>query len=383
MHRRTHGRPDRAIDGHTPRRVSARGTHWRWWHGRGLSRPRHPPRVATWRSRSSVKWGHQTTPAVWHASSVRPRPWPSLNHPNIATIYGIEDSNGVRALVMELVEGPTLAERLASGALTVRETLAVAAPGCRRARRGARERDHPSGFEAGEYQVHVGGCSESAGLRSGQGDACGVGGAQQSQLTTQAANDTREGLIVGTAAYMSPEQARGQPVDKRTDIWAFGCVVYEMLTGHGAFARATMSDTIASILERDADLAAIPCRCPARSLSPHYALSDQRCAPAPSRCRRCARRDRRDAGGPRRRRRCQPESSEGTRRPLGRGRSPASCVPVSSPQASRGSCAPQPTAGGTAGAVHLVLRRTDDGHRRRDGSDSVTRWTILRVCRDE
>src|SRR6185295_10717488 len=82
------------------------------------------------------------------------------------------------------------------------------------------------------------------------------------ELPTITLNDTREGLIVGTAAYMSPEQARGQAVDKRTDIWAFGCVVYEMVTGCVAFRGATLSDTIAAILERDPDWAALPAATP-------------------------------------------------------------------------------------------------------------------------
>src|SRR5262249_23608408 len=95
------------------------------------------------------------------------------------------------------------------------------------------------------------------------GDETASGAVDLSNSPPVSVNGTRAGVLLGTAAYMSPEQARGQVVDKRADIWAFGCVVYEMLTGHGAFSRATLPDTIAAVLERDPDWSALPSQTPA------------------------------------------------------------------------------------------------------------------------
>ena len=120
---------------------------------------------------------------------------------------------------------------------------------CGRARRGARERDRPPRSEAGQYQDHADGVVKvlDFGLaKAASGDAAT---ADLTQSPTMTVGGTREGVILGTAAYMSPEQARGQTVDKRTDIWAFGCVLYEMLTGRAAFARDTLTDTLAAVVE--------------------------------------------------------------------------------------------------------------------------------------
>ncbi|MGQ0737022.1 MAG: protein kinase domain-containing protein [Acidobacteriota bacterium] len=184
----------------------------------------------------------------------------SITHPNIAAIYGLEDRAGQRALVLELVEGETLADHLASrGALSVEKALALArqiAEGLDAAHeRGVVHRDlKPLNIKVtADGQVKV--------LDFGIAKAAGDLRPDVSSGPTVA--DTREGVVVGTAAYMSPEQARGQAVDKRTDVWAFGCVLYEMLTGQAAFRAPTASDTIARILGADPDWSALPAGTPA------------------------------------------------------------------------------------------------------------------------
>ena len=185
----------------------------------------------------------------------------SLNHPNIATIHGIEDGGGVRALVMELVEGRTLADRLMRGAIPAPEALAVA-----RQLADALDAAHDKGIihrDLKPANISISSTGVVKVLDFGLAKAVrGASGADLSRAPTITLDATREGLIVGTAAYMSPEQARGQSVDKRTDIWAFGCVLYEMLTGHAAFARETISDTIAAILNNEPDWRAISSRAP-------------------------------------------------------------------------------------------------------------------------
>lgn len=182
----------------------------------------------------------------------------AINHPNIATIHGVEDSGGIRALVMELVEGSTLAERLSRGPIPVAEAMAIA-----RQIADALEAAHEKGIihrdlKPANIKVTPSGLVKvlDFGLAKAVVNDDAAEGA--GQLPTVTVNATREGLIVGTAAYMSPEQARGQSVDKRTDIWAFGCVLYEMLTGRAAFARSTLSDTIAAVLDREPDWQLLP-----------------------------------------------------------------------------------------------------------------------------
>jgi eukaryotic-like serine/threonine-protein kinase len=189
----------------------------------------------------------------------------SLNHTNIATIHGIEDLDGHRALVLELVEGETLAERIQRGALPIADALAVgrqivdALDAAHE--RGIVHRDlKPANIKVtdeGVVKVLDFGLAKVA---SGDG-----AGPDLSHSPTVTIGGTREGMILGTAAYMSPEQARGKPVDKRADIWAFGCVLYEMLTGRAVFPRETVSDTIAAILERDPDWTALPAATPANA----------------------------------------------------------------------------------------------------------------------
>ena len=196
----------------------------------------------------------------------------SLNHPNIAHIYGVETleppfdsaqgrANG-KALVMELVEGDTLAGAIARGPLPVRDALRIAgqiADALDAAHaRGVIHRDlKPANIKItpqGQVKVLDFGLAKAFGPSELDADL--------SQLPTVTSAGTREGMVLGTAAYMSPEQARGLAVDKRTDIWAFGCVLYEMLTGRRAFPGATMSDTIAAILQRDPDWSALPATLP-------------------------------------------------------------------------------------------------------------------------
>jgi Tol biopolymer transport system component len=189
----------------------------------------------------------------------------SLNHPHIAAIYGLEESDGVPCLVLELVEGQTLAERLKEGALPVEKALDLA-----RQIASALEAAHEKGvihrdLKPANIKITPEGTAKvlDFGLAKAFADEAAEisGDASLSPTLTMA---TRAGVILGTAAYMSPEQARGKAVDKRTDIWAFGCVLYEILTGRQAFPGETASDAIARILEREPDWQAIPHSTPPR-----------------------------------------------------------------------------------------------------------------------
>jgi serine/threonine protein kinase len=185
----------------------------------------------------------------------------SLNHPNIAHIHGYEESNGAHALVMELVEGPTLAGRIAQGPLPPTEAMTIArqiADALESAHeRGIVHRDlKPANIkirEDGTVKVLDFGLAKAIEPQSGP---LSTDSSQSPTVMMPAV--TRAGMILGTAAYMSPEQMRGRRVDKRTDVWAFGCVLYEMLTGQPVFSGETVSDVIAMVLERNPDLTALP-----------------------------------------------------------------------------------------------------------------------------
>jgi Tol biopolymer transport system component len=184
----------------------------------------------------------------------------ALNHPNIAHIYGFQREPG--ALVMELVEGDTLADRLVHGALPTRDALAIArqiAEGLDAAHeQGIVHRD----LKPANIKVRPDGTVKilDFGLAKAMfGEAVA---ADISHSPTLTVGGTQSGVVLGTAGYMSPEQARGQPVDKRTDVWAFGCVLYEMLTGRSAFTQTTVSDTIVAILEHPPNWAALPSALP-------------------------------------------------------------------------------------------------------------------------
>ena len=183
----------------------------------------------------------------------------SLNHPHIAAIHGLEDASGVTALVMELVEGEDLSQRLADGPLPLDEVLAVAKQIAEALafahEQGIVHRD----LKPANIKLRPDGAVKvlDFGLAKAMEPHGGTPVASLSPTITAAAM-TGSGVILGTAAYMSPEQARGRPVDKRADIWAFGCVLFEMLTGKAAFVRDNVSDTIAAVLGSDPDWSLLP-----------------------------------------------------------------------------------------------------------------------------
>jgi serine/threonine-protein kinase len=188
----------------------------------------------------------------------------SLNHPNIAAIYGFEVADKKNFLVMELVEGDTLSERLKDGPMPVEEALSVGKQMCEAMEaaheRGVIHRDlKPANIIiTPEGSVKV----LDFGLAKAMGPADERSGTEIANSPTITADFTRPGTILGTAAYMSPEQARGKPLDKRTDIWSFGCVLYECLGGRRPFAGETATDLIAKILEREPDWDNLPADTP-------------------------------------------------------------------------------------------------------------------------
>ena len=177
----------------------------------------------------------------------------ALNHPNIAAIHGLEAADGVRFLVLELVPGKTLSERLGRSPLPIREALDIGrqiAQGLASAHeKGVIHRD----LKPSNVQVTLDGKVKVLDFGLAKGAIQGVGEAGRSEVPTGTGAGTHDGVILGTAPYMSPEQARGQELDKQTDIWSFGCVLYEMLTATRAFGGRTVSDTIAATLEREPD----------------------------------------------------------------------------------------------------------------------------------
>ncbi|HLF57611.1 MAG TPA: protein kinase, partial [Thermoanaerobaculia bacterium] len=194
-----------------------------------------------------------------------------LNHPSIAQIYGLEVSGDTRALVMELVEGPTLAERLESGPLPFNESLSLSLQIARALEeaheKGIIHRDlKPQNIKAsieGKVKVLDFGLAKAM---DPVGSASGGGAGSASQLgqspTLTAAHGTQLGMILGTAAYMAPEQARGVGVDKRADIWAFGVVLYEMLAGGRLFEGELVTDVLANVLKKEVHLDALPAETP-------------------------------------------------------------------------------------------------------------------------
>ncbi len=221
-----------------------------------------PGWAATSRSRSCPIAG-QSAPERLARFELEARILATLNHPHIGAIYGLEDIDGVRGLVLELVEGATLAERLALGPLPIPEALAVA-----RQIADALEAAHEKGIihrdlKPANIKITADGTVKVLDFGLAKVFATEESGNEASQTLPMSVEPSREGVIAGTAAYMSPEQARGKAVDKRTDIWAFGCVLYEMVTARPAFAGETASDTIAAVLEREPDWSGLPAHTPA------------------------------------------------------------------------------------------------------------------------
>ncbi len=184
----------------------------------------------------------------------------ALNHPQIATIHGLAEADGRRGLVLELVEGETLAERLERGPLPVDEALRLA---CQIAL--ALECAHDSGIvhrdlKPANIKITTDGAVKV--LDFGMAKLTARDGTPAPTPTPSLAG-TREGLVAGTPAYMSPEQARGKPVDKRTDVWAFGCVLYEMLAGRAVFEGESVTDTLAAVIEHEPTWSALPQTTPA------------------------------------------------------------------------------------------------------------------------
>ena len=190
----------------------------------------------------------------------------SLNHPNIAAIFGIEESKGTRALVLELVEGPTLADRIAKGPIPLDEALPIAKQIAE-----ALEAAHEAGvihrdLKPANIKVREDGTVKvlDFGLAKALDPASASATADPSQSPTLTAAATQMGVIMGTAAYMSPEQARGKPVDKRADIWAFGAVLFEMLSGKRPFEGRDVSEVLGAVLRLEPDWDLLPADTPPR-----------------------------------------------------------------------------------------------------------------------
>ena len=188
----------------------------------------------------------------------------SLNHPNIASIYGLEDSGATHALVMELVEGPTLAERVKQGPMPADEALRIAKQIAEAVEYAHERRIVHRDLKPANVKV----TNDDAlkvldfGLaKAVEGDAASIDISTSPTVTRLA---TMEGVLLGTAAYMSPEQAKGKEVDRRADIWAFGCVLYEMLTGEMAFRGESATDTLAAVIKEEPDWSQLPAGTPLR-----------------------------------------------------------------------------------------------------------------------
>ncbi len=187
----------------------------------------------------------------------------SLNHLNIAHIHGLEEANGIHALVMELVEGPTLADRIAQEPIPVAEALLVA-----KQLAEALEAAHEQGIvhrdlkpanikvrEDGTVKVLDFGLAKAL-------EPVGVSPSVSRSPTIARPAMTQAGVLLGTAAYMAPEQAKGKPADKRCDVWAFGCVLYEMLTGRQAFDGEAVAEIVGAVIHKEPDWTALPADTP-------------------------------------------------------------------------------------------------------------------------
>ena len=177
----------------------------------------------------------------------------ALSHPHIGMIFGLEDADGTPAIVLELVEGPTLAERLRRGPVPVREALVL----CHQIAEAV-EAAHQKGIIHRDLKPANVKIASGGSVKVLDFGLAKVLETPDETPSLQTLSQTKAGAVVGTSAYMSPEQTRGRPVDGRTDIWAIGCVLYELLTGRSAFGRATSSDTVAAVLDAEPDWSALP-----------------------------------------------------------------------------------------------------------------------------
>jgi len=182
----------------------------------------------------------------------------SLNHPNIAAIYGLEESGGTNFLVLELVEGETLADRIKGGAIPVEESLKLALQIAE-----ALEAAHEKGIihrDLKPANIKVTPDSKVKVLDFGLAKAFAGEQSDLSVANSPTLSDaaTQQGVILGTAAYVSPEQARGKAVDKRADIWAFGCVLFEMITGRAAFSGKDVTDILAAVIRSEPEWDSLP-----------------------------------------------------------------------------------------------------------------------------
>src|SRR5262245_13785149 len=199
----------------------------------------------------------------------------SLNHQNIGAIYGLDEAGGSRFLVLELIDGESLADRLKRGPLPVPEAIAVA-----RQIVDALEAAHERGIvhrdlKPGNVMLTADGQVKVLDFGLARAFAADAGQSSSVEITnspTITGPMTQAGLILGTAAYMSPEQAKGRPTDKRSDVWAFGCVFYEMLTGRRGFDGEDVTDTLAAIVRGEPDWSLLP-----RDMPPHVVSIIKRC----------------------------------------------------------------------------------------------------------
>ena len=252
----------------------------------------------------------------------------SLNHPNIAQIHGIEEEEGTRALVLELVEGPTLADRISEGPIPIDEALPIAKQIAE-----ALEAAHEAGvihrdLKPANIKVREDGTVKVLDFSLAKAlDPKPAADPSESPTLTMTA--TQMGVIMGTAAYMSPEQARGSSVDRRADIWAFGVVLYEMLTGAQLFVGPTVSDTLAAVLRAEPSWNTLPDGTPPAVRRLFASLFGERPSTASPTYRRCQARDRgASRASERGERRTEDRGAMGRdarRRAFHRGRCPRAC----------------------------------------------------------